>query len=621
MMLEPTPTRDDTQERRFADFATLPEALDYAATGKRGLNFYSARGQLEVAAPYSLIRQRAIEFAQRILTLGLEKEARVALIADTSLDFVVAFLGCQYASVLPVPLPLPTSFGGREGYTQQLNLQMKSCKASAALAPASMAAFLREAAEGIDFVFCGDHQEFNALPAGKDTPLRLPTADDLAYLQYSSGSTRFPHGVAVTHRSLMANTYGMGALGVQLNDDDRCTSWLPFYHDMGLVGCFLTPVACQVSVDYMATEDFARRPLQWLNLLSANRGTISYSPTFGYEICARRAGESVINSLDLSAWRVAGIGGDMIRPDVLERFAQTLAPAGFSDKAFVASYGLAECTLAVSFAPLGRGIEVDMVDERVLSGDLRHTHQNGNGHSHKNGNGHSHNGNGHNGNGHNGNANGHALADIASGFFAHKTSNDNVAYRAVVNCGIPLPEYEIDIRDEDGNILGDRQIGRVFLRGTSVMQGYYLDEEATEQALSVDGWLDTGDMGYMHGRSLFIVGRFKDMMIINGRNHWPQDIEWAVEQIPGLRAGDSAAISVPGRNAEEVPMVLVQCRLRDEDARADLQRQIKETVQQFFGMACEVILVNPRSLPKTSSGKLSRSKARINYLSGAFMVQ
>ncbi|MDA5193653.1 AMP-binding protein [Govanella unica] len=600
MMPAPTPTRDDTQKRRFADFETLPDALDYAANGRRGLNFYSARGQLEVAAPYSLVRDSAIEFAQRILHLGLEKETRVALIADTSFDFAVAFLGCQYASVLPVPLPLPTSFGGRDGYTQQLNLQMKSCGATVALAPPGMDTFLREASEGIEFAFCGTHDEFRELETGVNTALRLPTPDDLAYLQYSSGSTRFPHGVAVTHRSLLANTHGMGASGVKLNDDDRCTSWLPFYHDMGLVGCLLVPVTCQVSVDFLATEDFARRPLQWLNLLSANRGTISYSPTFGYEICARRAGETAINSLDLSSWRVAGIGGDMIRPDVLERFAQTLAPTGFNEKAFVASYGLAECTLAVSFAQLGHGVEVDMVDERVLSGDLHSTqksthHQSG--------------------------TNGHALADMASGFFAHQTSNDNVAYRAVVNCGIPLPEYEIDIRDEQGHVLGDRQIGRVFLRGNSVMREYYLDEEATRQALSRDGWLDTGDMGYMHGRSLFIVGRFKDMMIINGRNHWPQDIEWAVEQLPGLRAGDSAAISVPGRNAEEVPMVLVQCRLRDEDARADLQRQIKETVQQFFGMACEVILVHPRSLPKTSSGKLSRSKARNNYLSGAFIVQ
>lgn len=589
-MLQPTPTRDDALPRRFADFATLPDAVDYAARGVRGLNFYSARGQLEVSATYGEIRDRSIAFAHRLLALDLKPETRVALIADTSLDFVVAFLGCQYAAVLPVPLPLPTSFGGREAYCQQLSLQMKSCAAEVAIAPAAMLELLEEATRGLGMIFAGSHEDFNALPGDQSAELRLPGPDDLAYLQYSSGSTRFPHGVAVTHRSLMANTRGMGYHGVQLVDDDRCTSWLPFYHDMGLVGCLLTPVTCQVSVDYLATEDFARRPLQWLSLLSRNRGTVSYSPTFGYEICARRAGKEALSSLDLSSWRVAGIGGDMIRPDVLERFAEALAPAGFDQRAFVASYGLAECTLAVSFAPLNRGIEVDMVDERVLSGDFGET-------------------------------SGADVGGPPTGFFNAATSNDNIAYRAVVNCGLPLPDYEVEIRDETGNVLGERKVGRVMLRGPSVMVGYYRDPEATRLALSEDGWLDTGDMGYRLGDSLFIVGRIKDMMIINGRNHWPQDIEWAVERIPGLRAGDSAAISVPGSNAEEVPTILVQCRLRDEEARSELLRQIKDTVQQSFGVHCEVILVNPRSLPKTSSGKLSRSKARINYLSGTLVAQ
>lgn len=593
-MVEPTPTRDDLP-RRFADFATLPEAVDYAAKGKRGLNFYSARGQLEVALTYRDLREKAIAFGRRLMALGLEREARVALIADTSADFVIAFFGCQYASLLPVPLPLPTSFGGREGYCQQLNGQMSSCGAAVAIAPAAMLDLLAEATEGLALRFCGSHDQFNALPdtiQGQPAPLRLPAADDLAYLQYSSGSTRFPHGVAVTHRALMANTKGIGYDGVNSNDDDRCVSWLPFYHDMGLVGCLLATLTCQMSTDYMATEDFARRPLQWLNLMSRNRGTISYSPTFGYEICARRVSKEALATLDLSSWRVAGIGGDMIRADVIEKFAQSFAPAGFSEKAFVASYGLAECTLAVSFAKLNTGLEVDLVDERILSGDMK-PKRNGKKH-HVNG---------------------------VNGFLATVSSNDNIAYRAVVNCGTPIPGYELEIRDEYGYVLGEREIGRVFVRGPSVMREYYRDPGATAAALSADGWLDTGDMGYtLHG-SLYIVGRFKDMMIINGRNHWPQDIEWAVEQIPGVRTGDTAAISVPGLNAEEVPLVLVQCRLRDEEERLALRRQIKDTVQQVLGVNCEVMLVSPRALPKTSSGKLSRSKARINYLAGTLAAQ
>lgn len=600
--MKPTPTLDHTLPRRQGDFDTLVDAMDYAAKGTRGLNFYSARGELEVAVTYSEIRDRAVAFGRRLIALGIQKGDRVALVADTSAEFAVAFVGCQYASVLPVPLPLPTSFGGREGYCQQLSQQMRSCVANVAIAPASMYPLLLEATEDLELAFCGSHEDFDALGEeidGKPAPLRLPKSDDLAYLQYSSGSTRFPHGVAVTHSALLANCTGIGRDGVQLVDDDRTASWLPFYHDMGLVGCLLAPLACQVSVDFLATEDFARRPLQWLRLMSRNRGTISYSPTFGYEICARRISSEDLKELDLKCWRLAGIGGDMIRPDVMDKFAKAIGPAGFSEKAFVASYGLAECTLAVSFAPLNQGLDLDMVDERVLSGDLspREGTRNSNGKASKPGN------------------------SNQNSFFSVVTSNDNVAYRAVVNCGKVLPGYELEIRDENGAALPDREIGRVCVRGPSVMSGYFKDEEATRQAMTGDGWLDTGDMGYSIDGSLFIVGRFKDMMIINGRNHWPQDIEWAVEQIPGLRTGDSAAISVPGADSQEVPTVLVQCRLRDEVARIDLQRKIKDVVQRTFGMSCEVILVNPRSLPKTSSGKLSRSKARINYMSGVLVAQ
>ncbi len=585
-MLEPTPTHDKALPRRYADFDTLVDAVDYAAQGTKGLNFYSARGQLSEVASYAILREQAIAVGQRLIYLGLEKEARVAIIADTSADFVAFFLGCQYASVLPVPLPLPTSFGGREGYCQQLNTQMKSCGASVVVSPEAMVSLVEDAVTDLDLKFFGTPDNFRELPLGpKSGPVdvRLPDADDLAYLQYSSGSTRFPHGVAVTHRSLMANCNGMGEHGVKLTDEDRCVSWLPFYHDMGLVGCLMTPLTCQVSVDYLATEDFARRPMQWLSLISRNRGTVSYSPTFGYDICSRRVGAEALASLDLSSWRVAGIGGDMIRADVLGNFCEAFAAAGFDERALVPSYGLAECTLAVSFMPLNTGIKIDMVDEKVLAGEYNALSAV----AKKAVNGH---------------ANGHANGTI---------------YRAVVNCGVPLPGYEVEIRDKAGNALEDYEIGAIVLRGPSVMREYYNDMQATKEALSDDGWLDTGDMGYRIGESLFIIGRFKDMIIINGRNHWPQDIEWAVEQLPGIRSGDTAAISLPGLNAEEVPTVLVQCRVQDDEERQAFQNMVREKIQQAVGVACDVVLVRPRTLPRTSSGKLSRSKARINYLSGA----
>jgi len=573
-MVKPTPTVDRNLPRRFADFDTLVEAVDYAARGGKGLNFYSGRGELVQSLPYAELRERAIKAARRLMALGVKRGDRVALLADTSPAFISLFLGCQYAAVLPVPLPLPTSFGGREGYCQQLHRQMSSCAASVALAPREMIDFVRQAAEGLKMDFIGTHREFAEI-APSSAPLRTPKHDDTCYLQYSSGSTRFPHGVAVSHRSLLANCHGMGKHGVQLVDDDRLVTWLPMYHDMGLVGCLLTPLCCQVSVDYLATEDFARRPMQWLKLMSKNRGTISYSPSLGYELCARRAGADALASLDLSPWRVAGIGADMIRADVMRDFLRVFEPAGFSDKTFVASYGLAECTLAVSFAPVRTGLEIDVVDERQLANDKKATpHQGG-------------------------------INGVNGG-----------TCREVVNCGVPLPGYELEIRDETGSLVGEREVGQIFVRGNSVMSGYFGDAEATAQVLSADGWLDTGDMGYRVGNALYIVGRTKDLIIVNGRNHWPQDIEWVVEQLPGLRSGDSAAISIPGQNDEEVATLVVQCRLRGLDDRQMLINDIKKSVQKSLGINCQVALVPPRTLPRTSSGKLSRSKARDNMLKG-----
>jgi len=572
-MLNSTPTVDTKLPRRFSDFDTLAEALDYAARGCKGLNFYSGRGELESTLPYRDVREQAISLARRMVSLGLEAGDRIALIADNSADFIVAFMACQYGSLIPVPLPLPTSFGGREGYTHQLHRQMESCGARAAITPAFMRDLLGEAASGILEVFAGSHEELWQLPEG-DVDLRRPRGDDICYLQYSSGSTRFPHGVMVTQRSALANCQVMARRGVQLVDDDRATSWLPLYHDMGLVGYLLTPVTNQVSVDFMAAEQFARRPLQWLKLIGRNRGTICYSPSFGYELCTRRANADTVAELDLSSWRLAGIGADMIRADVMRQFAHTFAPSGFRDTSFVACYGLAECTLAVSFAKLDKGIEIDVVDEHAL-----------------------------------------ATENVARTIEVDDDAPDK-NYRQVVNCGSPLPGFELEIRDSAGAPVEERVVGQIFVRGPSVMSGYFNDPESTARVLSADGWLDTGDMGYRVGDSIYMVGRAKDLIILNGRNHWPQDIEWAAEQLPGLRSGDSAAISLPGNDDEEIATLLVQCRLRDVSERRLLSGNIKRQIQRSIGINCGVVFIPPRSLPRTSSGKLSRSRARASYLSG-----
>lgn len=564
--LVPTPN-DDAQPRRFADFATFCDALDYAAAGERGFNFHDARGTLSRVYPFAELRADALVAARRLIAHGIAPGDRVALIAETGPEFAALFCGTIYAGAWPVPLPLPTSFGGKDNYIDQITVQLASSDPRVLLYPDEIgamcaAAAARQGCPGLSW------QDIAAIePAKGDLPPADP--DAISYLQYSSGSTRFPHGVAVTHRALMANLAGHSH-GMKIQNGDRCVSWLPWYHDMGLVGCFLSPIANQVSVDFLRTDDFARRPLAWLDMISRNKGTtVSYSPTFGYDICARRISSqtNVAERFDLARWRVAGNGADMIRPDVMQGFVDAFAPAGFKAAAFLPSYGLAEATLAVTLMPPGEGIRVELVEEERLSGSPR---------------------------------------DLSR----------PARYRAIVNCGVPVRGMEVEIRGESGAPVAHHHIGKVWCRGSSVMHSYFRDPESTEAAM-VGGWLDTGDMGYLNADGyLFIVGRAKDMIIINGKNHWPQDIEWAVEQLPGFHQGDIAAFSIETESGEEAPAVLVHCRVSDPEERVRLRDQIRDKVRAITGMNCVVELVPPRTLPRTSSGKLSRAKAKKLYLTG-----
>ncbi|AEI37436.1 MAG: fatty acyl-AMP ligase [Zymomonas mobilis subsp. pomaceae] len=567
-VLLPTPTNDDRIERRRCDFSTLGEALDYAALTTKGMNFHDARGTLIKPYPFSEVRSDALIVASKLIARGIKPGSRLALIAETCPEFAALFFGAVYAGIWPVPLPLPTSFGGKEAYIEQLAIQLKSSDPALIAYPKELAEFAEKAAflNGVPAVAWED------LSLEEADVVELPKAkkEDIAYLQYSSGSTRFPHGVIITHEALLSNLSAHG-FGMNMQDNDRCISWLPWYHDMGLVGCMLSIMANQVSTDYLKTNDFARRPLAWLDLITRNKGrTISYSPTFGYDICARRMSSQTkaVDRFDLSRWRVAGNGADMIRPDVMQKFVDAFSEAGFNPKAFMPSYGLAEATLAVSLMPLNEGIRVEMVKESLLSGT---------------------------------------------------TQNDPdqpERYRAIVNCGRPVRDTIISIRNDKGEELPDRSVGQVWVKGPGIMSGYFRDEAATKACL-VDGWLDTGDMGYMSEGYIYIVGRAKDMIIVNGCNYWPQDIEWAVEQLPGFKGGDIAAFAITTDSGEEVPTVLVQCRMSDPIERKKLHTQISEKVRTIMGMRCIIELVPPRSLPRTSSGKLSRIKACSMYLSGA----
>ncbi len=567
MTAGPRPTDVSGCRLRPADFSTLSEALDYAATGRAGFNFYSARGDLIEALPYRDLRDRAQSLARRMLRAGLTPGERVALLAETGASFMRAFFACQYAGLVPVPLPTPVAFGGRAGYVEHLRPMLASARPAAVLAPVPFLEMIREAVQPLHPKAMGTFDQFERLPEdGTDLP-RIGQ-DDLSYLQFSSGSTRSPTGVAVTQRALLANVRCIVRDALDAHPDDRCTSWLPFYHDMGLVGFIVAPMASQVSTDYVPTDEFARRPLIWPTLMSQNGATISYGPSFGYDLCTRRAMRGWIDHLDLSRWRVAGIGGDMIRPTVLSRFAEAFRGCGFKKEAFVASYGMAEATLGISFAPLGRGIEVDRVDLGLLREEGR----------------------------------------------ASPVEGESDSVRELVLCGRVLPGHELEIRAADGHVLGQREVGRIFVRGPSVMKEYFSNREETERVLSRDGWLDTGDLGYLAGDSLVVAGRSKDLILVNGRNVWPQDLEWAVEHhVDGVRDGDVVAFSLDEAEAERV-VLLVACRASDTASREALRRAVAEVVLATASLHCTVVLVSHNALPRTSSGKLSRTRARQMYL-------
>lgn len=568
--LEPTPTSSGLV-RRF-QFESFAHALDYAATGKSGMNFYSGRLDLLQAVSYREIREMARGLARSLLNNGLVRADRVALVADTDPDFVVAFAACQYGGLLPSPMPLPSAFGGREGYIAQIRHMLATARVSAAIAPEWVLPYLVEAAEGLHLKFVGTVAQLSALPEGR-IDLKPSEPQELSYLQFSSGSTRMPAGISITHRALMSNTAAIAGSCLAVRAGDRAVSWLPFYHDMGLVGFVLATLVSQLSVDFLPTREFARRPLNWLKLLDKNGGTISYSSSFGYDLCAKRIATGQMPQVDLRRWRVAGIGGDMVRPAVLEHFAEAFAPLGFRRQAFVPSYGLAEATLAVSFCTLDRGLLVDRVDTEKLETDRQ----------------------------------------------AVPPSADSKRVRDFVVCGKVIPGHDVEVRDEDGAAVGERQIGHVFVRGPSLMSGYDRRPEETAEVLKGDGWLDTGDLGYVIHGELVITGRFKDIIIVNGRNLWPQDLEYTAETVTGLRAGDVAAFSIDsGETDEELVVVLVQCRSSEEETRRRLAHDVAKVLAKVHGVTARVALVPRNALPMTSSGKLRRRSARAAYLAGAY---
>ncbi|HEU5096320.1 MAG TPA: fatty acyl-AMP ligase [Reyranella sp.] len=569
------PTRNCQLALRPAAFRSLPEMLDYAAQGETGVTFYNARGEQLSALSWREVRERAHVVARKLIGAGFARGERLLITADTWPGFFDTFFGAQYAGLLPVPVSIPVGIGGKEAYLDQLRRQFAASGAVAAVGIDDLAGFLAEAAGEFPALrLHGGMEAIEALPE-KPVDLRPLGPADQCYIQFSSGSTRHPHGVQITQAALMANLAGIvGPAGLDVSLGDRAVSWLPLYHDMGLIGFLMSPLAAQMSVDYLTPRDFARRPMQWLNLISRNRATIAYSPSFGYDLAVRRGAMQMPDDLDLSTWRVAGIGGDMVRPDVLDRFVETFAAKGFDRSAFLPSYGMAEVCLAITFSAHGTGARTDSVDRAALGGAQR--------------------------------------AEPAA------DPQDSEQSRRFVVCGKVLPGHRLEVRDEAGTPLADRQVGRIFVKGPSIMPGYLDDAAATEAVLSDDGWLDTGDLGYFLDGEIVVTGRAKDLIIVNGRNVWPQDIEWAIEAKRVVKNGDSAAFSIDTPHGERV-VVAVLARVSGEEARMALARDVAGAVREAVAVDCDVALVPPTlGLPMTSSGKLSRARTKANYLAGLY---
>ncbi|WP_172273356.1 fatty acyl-AMP ligase [Caulobacter sp. RHG1] len=563
-----TPTASD-RTVRLADFPTLTQALDFAATGETGINLHSLRGELVEALPYAKLRDDAIVLARRLLATGAKVGDSVALLAETDGDFVRAFFACQYAGLLPAPMALPTPLGGREAYIEQISNLAKSAQARILIGPVGLKDWVAEIGQRAGLDFAGVLAD---LPEDGGADLPTITPEDPCYLQFSSGSTRTPTGVLVLHKALMANCVAITRDGLQVVPSDRAISWLPLYHDMGLIGFLLAPLSCQMTVDLLPTGAFVRRPLLWIDLIGKNGATIAYSPTFGYELCARRVQGQPLDNYDLSRWRNAGLGGDMIRMPPLKAFVEAFGPAGFSPKAFVASYGMAEATLALSMAPLGQGLRAETLDVERLERD-------------------------------------NLAVDAPEG---------SERARDFARCGPALPDHLLEVRDDNGAVLPERGVGRIFAKGPSIMSAYFANPEESARVLSADGWLDTGDLGFKIEGEIVITGRAKDLIILNGRNIWPQDLEWTADhEIGGLRSGDVCAFAIPAEPEDQI-VVLVQARGGDADTRAALVEQVATLLRTRHGVDAKVKLVGAHALPQTSSGKLSRSKAKIAYLAGNY---
>ena len=543
--------------------------LDYLEQAGRlsdgGVRFLD-RAERDTWFGWAEVRERALAVCGGLRELGIQRGDRVALVFPTGIDFFDAFFGTLLAGAVPVPLYPPVRLGRMEEYQRRTARMLQVTRARLVLADARVRRILGEAvAAARPPLGCRTVEEVRS---GTGEAVRVDPSD-LGLVQFSSGTTVDPKPVALSHRALVAQTEiiksfwrdepGFRHSGV---------SWLPLYHDMGLIGCVIPSVARDSAITLLGPELFVARPALWLRAISRWKASISPAPNFAYGLCLSRVSDADMEGIDLSGWRHALTGAEAVTPSVARAFCKRFARWGFRPEALTPVYGLSEAALAVTFSDLGRPFHSVRVDRESLAGE--------------------------------------GLA---------REAGDG---REIVSVGRPVPGFKLEIRDEAGRVLPPGRVGRVWAQGPSLMDGYLNAPEATASALQ-NGWLDTGDLGFLRGGELYLTGRAKDVVILRGRNHAPDEIERAVEGLPGVRVGCVVAASWLPEEAEgeRLALFVETARHATPDQIDSIPEACREAVLGATGLDVdEVVILEPGTLPRTSSGKLRRQESLRLWLAG-----
>jgi fatty-acyl-CoA synthase len=554
------------------DVTTIPEALRRRAAAEAGrvhIHLHDDTGPRPIT--YGELWDGAARIATSLARRGLGRGEPVAIMLPTGLDYLHAFMGVLAAGAVAVPLYPPARLDRMGEYLQRQARILANARARLLIAmpeAAPVARLLRGAAPALETITTADALRSSPEPP---SPPDIATSGDVALIQYTSGSTGDPKGVALTHANLLANIRAIAA-GLEMRPTDVGVSWLPLYHDMGLIGTWLCTLVQAIPLALMSPLAFLARPERWLWTIHQRRATLSAAPNFAYELCVRKVRDEAVEGLDLSSWRCALNGSEPVSPRTLDRFARRFARYGFKREAFMPVYGLAESTVALCFPPLGRGPLLDRVAREPFARE------------------------------------GRAVPAVA----------DDAAALDFVSVGQPLPGHEVRVVDERGDDAPERVVGRVVFRGPSCMAAYYRNAEATAAVSLPGGWLDSSDLAYRAGGELFIVGRLKDLIIKSGRNLVPQEIEEVAGSIPGIRKGCVTAFGIPDEaTGTERLVVLAESRAESSEERERLEREVVASIAAAVGVPPDIVrVVPPGAVPKTPSGKVRRSAAREAFETG-----